>query len=116
MVNFGQDQMYGVLQSINNAGEELKLDESRLEKAFTAFWPELAKSISEIEFTPDEERHLSPTETKLEEIIILTRQQSINSSKPFSYIVKQLEHQILLLHTLIRAVKQLHSAEPQGPR
>ena len=105
MVNFGQDQMYGVLQSINNAGEEPKLDESRLGKAFTAFWPDLEKSISKIEFTPGEERHLSPTETKLEEIIILARQQSISSSKPFAYIVKQLEHQLVLLHTIVRANK-----------
>ena len=105
MVNFGQDQIYGVLQSINNAAEELKLDESRLKTAFRVFWPELEKSISEIEFTPDKERHLSPTETKLEEILILTRQQSISSSKPFAYIVKQLEHQLVLLHTIVRANK-----------
>jgi hypothetical protein len=52
MVNFGQDEMYRLLQSVNNAGEERKLEEGRLEKAFKAFWPELEKSVSKIEFNP----------------------------------------------------------------
>jgi hypothetical protein len=110
MVNFGQDEMYRLLQSINNAGEERKLEDGRLEKAFTAFWPELEKSISKIEFNPLEERYVSSAESEdvkpiLEEILVVARQQSISSSKPFEYVIRQLEEQAVLLREIIRANK-----------
>jgi hypothetical protein len=109
MVNFGQDEIYRLLQSINNTGEERKLEEGRLEKAFKAFWPELEKSVSKIEFNSPEESDGSSAELKdgvkpiLEEILVLARQQSISSSDPSKYIMNKLEEHGVLLRVLIRA-------------
>src|SRR5271169_3330669 len=61
MVNFGQEEMYRLLQSINNAGGERKLDENRLQKIFVKFWPELDANIATVQFIPHEERHTIPT-------------------------------------------------------
>jgi hypothetical protein len=111
MVNFGQDEIYRLLQSINNVGEERKLEEGRLEKAFKAFWPELEKSVSRIEFNPPEGPQGSSAESEegvkpiLEEILVVVRQQSISSSKPYEHVISQLEEQAVLLREIIRANK-----------
>jgi hypothetical protein len=80
MVNFGQEGMLQLLQSINNTNDERKLQESRLENIFEKFWPELEKRIGEIEFTPNERSQSGSGESKeairpiLEEILVLSRQ------------------------------------------
>lgn len=46
--NLEKESIFSLLQSINNANNELKLDEQRLEKSFDMWWKTLEDLISEI--------------------------------------------------------------------
>lgn len=46
--NLEKESIYSLLQSINNANNELKLEEQRLEKAFDMWWKELEDCINGI--------------------------------------------------------------------
>ncbi|MDF2068011.1 toll/interleukin-1 receptor domain-containing protein [Bacillus sp. Cr_A10] len=46
--NLKKDSIYSLLQSINNANVQLKLDEQRLEKSFDMWWKELEECINGI--------------------------------------------------------------------
>ncbi|MGO4345524.1 TIR domain-containing protein [Paenibacillus sp. MCAF9] len=46
--SLGKEDVYSLLKSINSTNEQGKLDESRLEKAFEVWWPELNGQINNI--------------------------------------------------------------------
>jgi hypothetical protein len=97
MVNFGKDEIYSLLKTINNADEEPKLDENRLKRVLDKFWTELDDSIKNVTLTPFKELHKMPEASQdgvkpiLEEILVLARKQSIISSDTFPAIAKLLE-------------------------
>ena len=86
MVNFGQEEMLQLLRGINNASEERKLEETRLESIFTKFWPELESSLGKIKLIPTERSQSGSAESKeairpiLEEILVLSRQLAATSN------------------------------------
>lgn len=106
MVNFGKDEIYRLLQAINNADDERKLDENRLIKVFEKFWTELDDNIQNA-LIPIKEPHITPEGSQdgikpiLEEILVLARKQSI-SLDTFPAIAKILEDHDSRLRNLSR--------------
>ena len=88
MVNFSKTEMQDLLVSINNAAREAKIDDVRLERAFDAFWPqldsEIRKSVGNIVLVPlqppNREKSDDGGRPILEEILVLVRNLSVNSS------------------------------------
>jgi hypothetical protein len=83
LTNFDKSDMERLFSSINAACEDSSLDQARLARAFEAIWPELEKKIKSIPAA----RPASPTKQAntndiLEEILSLTRQQSVALNSP----------------------------------
>ncbi|ANI17469.1 hypothetical protein A9C11_27315 [Pseudomonas citronellolis] len=75
---FERDDVLKLMQSINNALGDEALDEARLAKAFTTWWPDLEGQLNGIDDAPaepKEQQQLDPAKINsvLEELIDLTR-------------------------------------------
>src|SRR5262249_45849659 len=82
MEKFGEEEMFGIVQSINNSGIERKIEQDRLKKMFGTFWHELDEQISSaLSSSPDERQSTSVASGDtikpiLEELLVLARQQA----------------------------------------
>ncbi len=86
MTNVDKDDMFKLFKSINNALEDMKLDEARLEKVFSTFWPEIEKSFIAISDKNNEkyieEKKNGNRQEILEEMLDLLRSQQMLLKSP----------------------------------
>lgn len=87
MANDKKDDIYKLLKSINNSLGENGLEEARLEKVFTRFWPEIEKNFKEISDSAnnnkDDNMSNSTKEPEiLEEMLELLRTQQMLLKSP----------------------------------
>jgi len=110
-----------LLKSISNAAGDEGLDERRLEKTFAAFWSQLDNNIKAIPETiqdhkSDSDPHSSRgTESILEEILVLVRQQSIASSDITALLQATSGHPIDASNPSISNIKLVEYSDPSSP-
>ncbi|EAQ63794.1 hypothetical protein MED121_05388 [Marinomonas sp. MED121] len=95
-----KEDLFKLLKSINDACDQDKIEESRLEKGFNVWWPSLVQELEEIPTSKIEKLGQvgpeSPTEKMLEEILLLSRSNQMllrtpEELLPASYIKNAVE-------------------------